>query len=441
MASRRTVLKNAVGGGAAMAASSFSAASYARIIGSNDRLNLAIMGVRSRGKLLAQSFHRIDQNISRLVDVDRRVLAKIGSELANFGVKGAQPEIDVRRTLESKDIDALVVATPDHWHAPAAMMAMDAGKHVYLEKPSNHNPQEGEWLVAAQARTGKIVQMGNQQRSSPQTIALMRAVRDGELGDLYHAETWYANARGSIGNGQQVAPPDELDWDLWQGPAPRRAYQDNVVPYNWHWFWHWGTGETCNNAAHELDVARWALDVQNPREVSAQGSRRFFKDDDWEMYDTLEARFEYSHGRTITWEGHSCNRVKQYGRGRGTCLYGTKGWAIVDREGFEIYDRNGKLVREAKRATSSTNTADLVGGGRLTDLHVQNFVDSVRGTATQQHSPIDEGVTSTLMCHLANIAYRTGETLRTDSGTGRIENDCAQPYWGREYEPGWQPRV
>ena len=191
-----------------------------------------------------------------------------------------------------KDVDAITIATPDHWHTPMAIAGLQAGKHVYVEKPCSHNPAEGEMLVQAQRKYQKLVQMGTQQRSSPHTIEIIEKIHAGAIGRPYFAKAWYVNNRKSIGIGKEVPVPPQLDWDLWQGPAPRRPYRDNVHPYNWHWFKIYGTGETLNNGTHEVDVCRWALGVDYPKRVTSSGGRYQFKDD-WQFYDTLVTSFEY----------------------------------------------------------------------------------------------------------------------------------------------------
>jgi predicted dehydrogenase len=437
--SRRSVI--AAGVAAAVSAPmALSAKSYSRILGANDRLNFAAMGVRSRGAALVDSCAALGHNVASLVDVDSRVLAERSGKLVSAGHDAPRTHADIRRALEDSSIDALVIATPDHWHTAAAIMALKAGKHVYVEKPCGHNGAEGEALVAAQRKYGKVVQMGNQQRSSTESAEAVGMIGEGLIGDVYQAYTWYSNNRKSIGKGVETAPPEWLDWDLWQGPAPDMPFRDNLVHYNWHWFWHWGTGETCNNAAHELDVARWAMGLGNPVQVSAKGARRFHTGDDWEMYDTLRLTLAYEGGREIIWDGHSCNEVKKFGRTRGVLLYGTKGSAIVDREGYVFSDLAGEVIAERIVPTDAADSGNLVGGGRLTDLHIANFVDAVRGKSVLR-SPIDEGATSTLMCHLGNTAYRVGRELQIDPQTGRPQDAEAMTYWGREYRPGWELAV
>lgn len=442
MTDRRTFIKGA-GGLLAMGAMATSAKSYARIIGANERINVAVMGTRSRGAQLIRDYIAAkDATVTRICEIDSRIAAKTLKNIAERDAPTPETDTDIRRTLEDKDLDVLVIATPDHWHATAAVMGLQAGKHIYVEKPCAQTPAEGEILVAAQKHYGKVVQMGNQQRSAPETIELIGLIREGMLGEIYHVYTWYANNRGSIGNGKVAQVPAEFDWDLWQGPAPRREFHDNYTPYNWHWFWHWGTGETCNNALHELDIARWALGADYAERVEVEASRQFYADDDWEMYDTMAATYRFPGGKTVVWEGHSCNKVTKWGRGRGTMIYGTRGSAMVDRRGYVIHDLDGKVVREAKMGeATSTDSSDLVGGGALNDLHIANFLGTIRGTAKSQHSPIHEGNKSNLMCLLANIAYRTGGALDCDPANGHITNIDASKYWSREYEKGWELKV
>ncbi len=415
--------------------------SYKGIIGANDRLNVAVMGTNSRGAHLARVFQNASgASVSYICDVDKRVLDETVKNVHEHSGSMPKASTDIRRVLDDQDVDVLVIAAPDHWHAPASIMALNAGKNVYVEKPCSQNPLEGEMLVISQRKHGKIVQMGNQQRSSPESIEIIREIHNGIIGDVYSAYTWYSNQRKSIGNGKVVPVPDWLDWELWQGPAPRRDFHNNYVHYNWHWFWHWGTGETCNNATHELDIARWALGVNFPSKVEVVGARNFYKDDDWEMYDTLNASFQFEDGKSITWDGQSCNGLGKWGRSRGVVIYGTKGSVLVDRNIYILYDLAGKPIKTVS-AESRSATTNLVGAGGNDDRHVHNFLETIRGKAEIQNSPINEGHKSVLLCHLANIAYRTGKDLQCDPKNGHIKNNAAMKLWGRKYEKNWEPLV
>src|ERR1039457_7629137 len=263
------------------------AKSYAQILGSNDRLNFAVIGLNS-GAYAHLSSLKANKNSARVThacDVDSNILRKFaGTAEKEMGEAPATAK-DFRKILELKDVDAITIASPDHWHTPMAIAGLQADKHVYVEKPCSHNPAEGALLVEAQRKYGKLVQMGTQQRSSPHTIEIIRKIHDGAIGRAYFARCWYANTRKSIGVGKEIPVPAELDWDLWQGPAPRQAYKNNYHPYNWHFFRTWGTGETLNNGTHEVDVCRWALDVDYPNRISSLGGRYHFKDD-WQFYDT-----------------------------------------------------------------------------------------------------------------------------------------------------------
>lgn len=437
--SRKEFLKKA-GAGAAGLTVGFSAKSYANILGANDRVHFAIAGLNGRGQaLLAAVQGASNAQLNYLCDVDSRVLKEVSAKAGQSSGRTIKTEKDIRRIIEKNDVDAIAIATPDHWHAPMTLMAVASGKHVYVEKPCSHNPKEGEMLVAAQKQYGKVIQMGNQQRSAPTSMQAVGDIRDGIIGDVYMGKAWYANDRGSIGRGKKVSVPDWLDWELWQGPAPRQEYRDNLVHYNWHWFWNWGTGEINNNGTHEIDICRWALGVDYPVKVSSSGGRYAYNDD-WQFYDTQIASFEFEGEKNITWEGLSCNPFQHHNRGRGATIHGTEGTILLDRNGYIAYNLDNEKIKELKEADKSATT-DTVGRGGLDDLHMANFIEAIRNGA-KQHSPIDEGHKTNLLCHLGNYAQKTGDTLHTDPKSGRIKNNSeAMKMWSREYEPGWEPAV
>jgi len=406
----------------------------------SEKVVVAVMGLNGRGAVLAKTFAKtVNAEVAAVCDVDSTVLAKAAAAVGEAQGKPVKSIADFRRALDDKSIDALVIAAPDHWHAPAALLAMSAGKHVYLEKPCGHNAREGELLVEAQRKTKRVVQMGTQQRSAPRSIEVLQAVREGLIGKAYQARAWYANTRSTIGRGKAAPVPGNLDYELWQGPAPRTPYHDNVIHYNWHWFRRWGTGEIANNGTHEIDVCRWALGVDRCTRVTSTGGRYHF-DDDWEFPDTQEAVFEFPGGKTIIWQGQSCNGLNTYGRSRGTAILGTTGSVVMDRDGYVVYDLKNEIVKQ-NLATQAGDGLNISADDDMTNAHIANFVDAIRtGAALRQ--PIEEGVKSVLLCHLGNIAQWTGRALRTDPQTGRIlGDDQAMGFWQREYAPGWAPVV
>lgn len=417
----------------------FSAKSYGRIMGSNERVNFGVVGLNGRGGALVSGVTAYEgAAVTHLCDVDSAVLQRANDRFSRRSGTKAVEVADFRKLLEIKDIDAIAIATPDHWHATMTVMGVQAGKHVYVEKPCSQSPQEGEILIEAQKKYPNLrIQMGSQQRSAPTTIEAIGDIANGMIGKVTYAKTWYNNNRGSIGKGKVVPVPATLDWDLWQGPAPRTAFKDNFVHYNWHWFWRWGTGEACNNATHELDIARWALGVEYPTKVSSVGGRFHFTDDDWEFYDTQVVSYEFEGGKSIVWEGTSCNGFKDNQRGRGILIHGTEGSIMLDRNKYLAYDRAGKQTKEVKEVAESATTNTL-GEGALDVYHFRNFINGITKSEVLR-ADIETGHKSVLMCHLANIAQKTGETLITDPKNGHILNSKAgQKMWSREYEKGWE---
>jgi predicted dehydrogenase len=426
--------------GAAGLAARTTAKSYAQILGSNDRLNFAVIGLNGRAyaHLASLKANKSDARIAYVCDVDSNILKKFADSVQQEMGDAARTEKDFRVIIEQKDVDAVTIATPDHWHTPMAIAALRAGKHVYVEKPCSHNPAEGEMLVQAQRKYQKLVQMGTQQRSSQYTIEIVKKIHDGVIGRPYFAKAWYVNTRKSIGTGKEVPVPPQLDWDLWQGPAPRRPYKDNVHPYNWHWFQIYGTGETLNNGTHEVDVCRWALGVDFPQRIASSGGRYQFKDD-WEFYDTLVTSFEYPD-KMLSWDGKSCQGMKYYGRDRGSTIMGTTGTVLIDRGGYEIYDLKGRKTSEFK-ASDAASSADLIGRDSMTDAHFANFIAAIR-KGDQLNAPVSVGNVSVTMLQLSNIAWEVNRELRLDAKDGRIQGDPeAMKMWGREYEKGWAPNV
>ena len=439
---RRDFLKKAsVTGLGALAVSRGAGPLFALEGSPSERMVVAVMGLNGRGMVPARAFARgANTTVAYLCDVDSTVLAKAAADVATLQTTRPKAVVDFRRMLEDKSVDAIVIATPDHWHAPATILALDAGKHVYVEKPSGHNAREDELIVAAARKHGKLqVQLGTQARSGPHFIEVLQAIRGGQIGTPYLARAWYANTRTGIGKGKVVPVPANLDYELWQGPAPRTPYRDNIIHYNWHWFTNWGTGEICNNGTHEIDVGRWMLGVDYPTSVSSTGGR-FHYADDWQFPDTQEATFVFEGDRSIIWQGQSCNGLDLYGRSRGTAVLGTNGSVVVDRDGYVIYDLKNKIVKQVTAAPKG-DALNTVGDDWLTQLHLDNFTSAVR-TGTKLSAPIEDGAKTGMLCHLGTISHQVGRKLTTDPKTGRILGDeRAARLWSREYDPRWKPVV
>jgi len=439
MVTRREFLDTLAVGAAGLAITS-TAKSYGQIIGANERLNFAVIGLNGRASAHLSSLkaNKDAAHISHFCDVESNILARYAADVEKEMGYAAATEKDFRKILELKDVDAITIATPDHWHAPMAILGLQAGKHVYVEKPCSHNPAEGALLIRAQRKYGKLVQMGTQQRSSPHTIEVVEKIHNGLIGRAYFAKCWYNNTRKSIGVGKEVPVPPELDWDLFQGPAPRQPYKDNVQPYNWHWFRIWGTGETLNNGTHEVDVCRWALGVDYPNRVTASGGRYAFKDD-WQFYDTMLTSYEYDD-KVLAWEGTCCNGMRYFNRGRGSLIEGTEGTVMVDRDGYEVYDLKGKKTSEFKVGTE-TESSDTVGRDSMTDAHFANFIAGIR-TGAKLNAPVAVGNVAVTMLQLSNIAWTVNRELHLDPADGKIRNDAAaMKMWDREYEKGWAPKI
>jgi len=438
----RKTSTSAAGIGLAMTAMGMSARSYAQVLGANDRIRVAIAGLGRRLVAFVPPITDKRNNVELvyLCDVMKSQREKAASTFADHLGDMPMLENDVRKVIEDPQVDLLVNATPDHWHTPGTLLALAAGKHVYVEKPATHNLHENDLIVRAQQKHGKLVQMGVQQRSSAHTIEIINEIHRGAIGTPYKAVAFYTNSRGEVP--RQVAAPvrEGLDWDLFQGPAPRRAYTRETWDYNWHWYgWDYGTAEAGNNGTHELDVARWALQVDYPQRVDVEAAKRHFPDDGWEMYDDMEATFRFAGNKVIRWDGKSRNAYGTYGPDRGTIIYGTEGSVFVDRNGYKLFDRKGKMLKERQSASNEAGTA-LGGGGDMSTDHVVNLLETIRGKA-RLNAPISDGVITMALVHYCNIAYRIGRGFDIDATTGRISDRAARKLWSREYAPGWEPKV
>ncbi len=444
--SRRTFIKKASSSAFLLSVGgmlpSFSAKSYQNIVGANEKIRVACMGVNSRGLAVGKNFaNQKNCEVLHVCDVDSRAADICIDAIGKIQANKPRATPDFRKALEDKDLDALIVTAPDHWHAPAALLACSAGKHVYLEKPCSHNPNEGEMLIKSAEKHKRVLQMGNQRRSWPNVAAAIGELHAGVIGRPYFAKTWYTNNRASIGIGKETAVPSWLNYDLWQGPAPRKAFKDNLIHYNWHWFWHWGTGEALNNGTHMVDLARWGLQVEYPTKVNSTGGRYMYQDD-WQTPDTQVINLEFANKSMISWEGRSCNGKSIEANSVGIIFYAEQGSMVIESgNSYKIYDLKNNLVKEVKNnfTVDARNLSDP--SQNLDALHILNFFDGIR-LGTRLNSDIVSGHQSTLLVQLGNISQRVGRSLQIDPQNGHILNDkAAMKFWSREYQAGWEPRI
>jgi predicted dehydrogenase len=387
------------------------------------RLRVAVVGL-SRGVGHIKALAQVDGvEIAAVCDVDAQRLAAGAAEAEK--ATGARPQAvgDFRRLLDDREIDAVTIAAPNFWHTPMTVLACQAGKHVYVEKPGSACGREAELVVEAARRHGRQVQMGNQRRSLPALIEAAQRLREGAIGTLRHASCYYTSQRGSIGRGKPAPVPAHLDYDLWQGPVPRRPYVDNLVHYDWHWRWHWGNGELGNNGVHALDIARWFLGVSLPRSVAFAGARCRY-DDDQETPDTGVATFTFEHA-VATWDCTSCYARKHLDTPF-VAVDGDGGSLVTDgSDSYQLFDPDGNPT----------------GGrtGAFSDVpHFQNFADAVR-EGTPLNAEIADAQVSATLCHLGNAAYRSASVLQLEPGQAApAPGHPAAGLWARAYEPGWE---
>lgn len=413
----------------------------------SNRVRLAVIGCRAGGRgfwVMQNAIKLPGVEIAVVCDVDSRARNEAAAKLNALTGLEPRKEKDVRKVLEMDDVDGILCTTPDHWHAWCAWAAMKAGKAVYVEKPCSFCERESEILLATQRATNGIFQMGNQRRSAACNLDAISAIHAGAIGEPRWGKAWYMARRKPIGCGKPVAVPEWLDWDLWQGPAPRTAFHDNYVHYNWHWFLRWGTGENGNNAPHFTDIVRWALGEDGyPVRTTAGGGRFFYEGDDWQWPDSVNATWEFADRRFITWECVSCVENNPYmGCTTGGMVYGLDG-AVLFRPNSTcaLFDAKGKLVREWKSDAVKTgeNISKTMSFGDMDVAHLARFVDCIRAHDPRTASPVDEAVKSVALTHFANMAQQGGDVI-VDAQTGGLvsASERARQLWNREYARGWE---
>jgi len=424
--------KNAAGMAAGMVGVGLAAGSAQAA--ANEQVHLGVIGVRGQGKVLAESFAALpNSQVVSVCDVDDSIARQAANSVAEIQGRAPKRENDFRKLLDDPRIDAVVIATPDHWHALMTILACQAGKHVYVEKPVSHRFEEGERMIAAALETGRIVQCGLQQRSGEHFRSAIEYVQSGKLGQVHLAKAWSVNRRKSIGFKAPAPVPEGVDYDLWLGPAPKREFQPNRFHHNWHWFWDYGTGELGNWGVHMLDLARWGLNVEWPQHVTASGGKHHFHDEQ-ETPDTLFVNYEFapkpagknqhpSSPKTIVWEHRLWTNHGIEGRSTAVAFYGERGTLILDRGGWKVY---------GSRNAPSAQPADQL------EPHLENFLQAIR-SAEPLACDLAVGHVSSGLCHLGNIAHRTTghltvDPLEPDFG---LSGDAAKLLIG-EYRSPWE---
>ncbi len=415
-----------------IAAASMLGASKAQTpLGANARLVVALIGCGGRGMSDAGRFRELPNvEVAAVCDVDD---ARRGSAAKNLNVPAGKTYSDMRRVLDDKSIDAVIVATPDHWHSPASILACDAGKHVYVEKPISHNIREGRLLVEASARNKTIVQHGTQSRSTSTMIEAVQRLREGIIGDVLVAKCWNIQRRGLLPPGQDTSPPAGFDYDSWVGPATMIPYRTNRVHQRWTMWYHFGVGEAGNDGVHDLDYTRWGLGVDtHPTKISANGGKFFFNDET-EFPDTQQATFEYpgdgkpGNQRLLIYEQRLWSTNYPHNTDSGAEFYGTKGQMFLSRRGkLSVLDDRNTAVKLDTKLSPQDDAA-----------HVRNFCDCIR-SVTKPNADALTGHLSTSLAHLANIATRVGRSLTFDPQKEQFQDDGeANNLIRREYRDHW----
>lgn len=374
---------------------------------------------------------RKDATVAYVCDVDQQRLEKSAKLIESETGKSPKSVGDMREVLRDPAIDAVFIATPDHWHAPAAILALDAGKHVYVEKPCCHNIREGRLMIEAVKRSGKHLQVGTQSRSTACVANGLQHVLDGKIGEVLVAKAWNTQRRGSIGKSKASPPPAHLDFENWTGPAPKTPYRSNLLHAVWRWWYEFGCGDIGNDGVHDIDVALWGLNVDShPSKATCLGGKYYF-DDDQQFPDTQYAVFEYPHERNgkakqLIFEQRIWTPYVQEGYENGAAFYGDQGVLIMGHTvGWRLYGPRNKLLAEQQ------GRADLA-------AHHTNFFNTLAGKEKKLNAPVEVGHRAAAIVHLANISARLGRSLNFDPEKEQITNDEeANALVGRSYREHW----
>jgi predicted dehydrogenase len=403
----------------------------------NDRITIAAIGVRGRGGGVLNTFaSRRNVDVKYVVDVDEGVRRKRAADVGRMTDRKPRAIKDFRRALDDEDVDAIMLGTPTHWHAIPTIMACQAHKDVYVEKPDAHNLVESQLMVAAMKKYKRVVQLGTQGRSGRHFHDAMRYISEGHLGRVLFAKAWESAKQGSIGRPADSQPPDGVDYDFWLGPAPKRPFNRRRFHSSWRWFFDYGCGDLGNDGVHRLDVAHWAFETalaaqgEKPlglvKAVSAHGGKCYF-DDVQEWPDNLMCTYDFGSGRVITYEMRIWTPYDMFGETEGAAVYGDRGYVILGNNSWRAYGPGNKLLREEE------------GAGDNTTAHVEDFLSCMQTRKRPAADLETVGHPSCLLCHLGNAAWRAGRTLRFDATNYRLVGDQdAERYLTRkEYRKPW----
>ena len=423
--SRREFIKHVSTGVATAAALSSGVSAQS----ANSKIRVGVIGCGGRGCDVAEKMAMVkDVSITHVCDANKIRLAEAAKQ---FQVSENHAVADMRRILDDGSIDAVIVATPDHWHTPASILACDAGKHVYVEKPCSHNVREGRLLIESARRNQRVVQHGTQVRSTSMMQEAVDMLHDGVIGDVFVAKAWNIQRRRSIGKQSPTQVPAELNYDLWTGPVPMLPFQVNRVTDGWHWWHHFGTGDMGNDGIHDLEYARWGLGVDtHPSLITAAGGKYFF-DDDQEFPDTQFVTFEFTpesgERRTLIYEQRLWSTNYPHNTDSGAEFYGTKGQMYLSRRGkIQLLGERNRLIN-----------VNIDRREQDTDAHVADFIGSIRGNR-RPNADIELGHMTATLCHLGNLATRLQHSLDFDPNTEEITNsDEAAALVTREYRDHW----
>ncbi len=400
--------------------------------GANDRLQVAVVGLRGQGRAHLRGFEsQPGVEVVAVCDIDESVLAECSRGIQERGGREPAAYTDLRRLLENPDVDAVSFAVPNHWHALATIWACQAGKDVYVEKPVSHNVWEGRQMIAAARRSGRIVQVGHQMRSSTAMQGAVEFLQSGQLGEVYMAKGLCYKWRDTIGHSRAEPVPEGVHYDLWLGPAPEQPFQPNRFHYNWHWYWDFGNGDIGNQGVHQMDIARWGLGLDaHPVKVSSMGGHVMF-DDDQETPNVQHAQFEYppdGAGRRKILQFEVRHWISNHEGGIGEGEDNTVGVIFYGSEGYMVVDSysSWRVFLGRKREPGPHARA----GGD----HYRNFVEAVRARdSSLLNCSLEEGHKSATLCHLANVSYRVGRSLQFDPANERFEDEEANALLSRAY--------